>query len=506
MPMPTFKLSLKEKGIILVAIPLAIQFISAALLYWFLRTAESEAEIIEHSRKVTSEALISAKYVYDAEFVLYQYIEFKLKDLPGPTDHFGKNYDKLVNTMLPHVKALKQLTVKPGEEREIVRQYVHCINNIVRTTNDLRNSLDHSIPLEQGAFALGTVMAYSHGYLGTMSDLIDDFLRIERKNFGRDEKVIVMRALAGYLLWAFLAFDAVVVWWLMTNFNKDTVNRLNVLMDNTNRLAHQHPLNPLLGGHDEIASLDKVFHEMADAMEQAKKREKELLEMKQQIMAMVSHDLRSPLTALQFTLELLKDRSYGELTEQGAERVKASSQSVDRLIRMINDLLDLEKLEAGKMDIQLKDVPMQVIVQRSIEAVEALAKARNITIAFPDTELEVLGDGDRLIQVIVNFLSNALKFSPDNSTVEVVCNHIENMVELRVNDNGPGIPEQHRQQVFERYRQLEGKMKTKGTGLGLAISKLIIEMHGGTIGVDAAPTGGASFWFRIPVAPQDLAE
>lgn len=497
---PIFNFSLRVKGIILVAIPLAIQIISAFLLYSFLRNAEHEGEAFEHSREVTSEALLIAKYVYDAEFILFQYIEHEMKELPGDTSDFGKEYDAQVRKMLPHVKRLKELTSTPGEQQEIVREYIHYVNNVIRTTAEMRKSLDNRVPLEQGAFALGTVMAYSGNHLGAMSAQIDKFLVSEAQKFANNEQVQRKRAQATYLIWAFLAFDFVVVIWLLLNFNSDTINRLKILMDNTHRMAHQQQLNPALQGADEIAALDKTFHDMADAMEAAKARERELLEMKKQIMAMVSHDLRSPLTSLQFTLELLKDLQYGQLTEQGAVRVESSNQSVQRLIRMINDLLDLEKLEAGKMDVELRDIPLHAVLVRSIEAVEALASAKDILIDFDESELEVSGDGDRLIQVVVNFLSNAIKFSPEKSQVKIKCSQIEQMVELRVIDNGPGIPEEQRQVVFERYRQLEGKQKSKGTGLGLAISKLIIEVHGGSIGVDAAPGGGSAFWFRIPAA------
>ncbi len=165
----------------------------------------------------------------------------------------------------------------------------------------------------------------------------------------------------------------------------------------------------------------------------------------------------------------------------------------------MNLQIDLEKLEAGKMEVDLRDLPLQVIITRSIEAVEQLFSSKSIRIKQQDTDLEVKGDGDRLIQVLVNLIFNAIKFSPENSELSISCSSQNEFVELRVCDQGPGIPEDKREQVFERFSQIENKSKT-GTGLGLAICRLIIEMHNGKIGVDQAESGGASFWIHLPRA------
>lgn len=169
---------------------------------------------------------------------------------------------------------------------------------------------------------------------------------------------------------------------------------------------------------------------------------------------------------------------------------------------MINDLLDVEKLEAGMMEMDLRDLPLQVIVDRAIAAVDELAKKKGVDIVTNESELEVKGDGDRLIQVLVNFLSNAIKFSPENSKITINTRLLGDFAELRVNDSGPGIPEEARLQVFERFRQIKGEKAKGGTGLGLAICKLIVEMHSGKIGVDAAEGGGASFWLTVPAVKE----
>jgi PAS domain S-box-containing protein len=224
---------------------------------------------------------------------------------------------------------------------------------------------------------------------------------------------------------------------------------------------------------------------------------------KQELLAMVSHDLRSPLTSVQGVMTLLGRGMYGQLTETGEKRVKVAEQSLVRLVHLVDDILDLERMEAGKLQFNLELVPLSSIIDRSIESVYDFAQQSQIRLDAVPTEISIQADEDRLTQVIVNLLSNAIKFSPRNSVITVEAKSESDYIEVRVNDSGPGIPIEHQEGIFQRFHQVDsGATSHKGTGLGLAICKAIIEGHEGTIGVRSEVGRGSSFWFRIPKNPQ----
>lgn len=230
----------------------------------------------------------------------------------------------------------------------------------------------------------------------------------------------------------------------------------------------------------------------------------EMEKLKREFVSMVSHDLRTPLTAVQGTLDLLDEDTYGELTANGHKRVKTASESVDRLISLINDLLDIEKMEAGKMRLEPKPTSLQKIVSSSIESVRTFAEQHEVELEMKlDEDLLVMADRDRIIQVVINLLSNAVKFSPAGSRVTVSCSNRDSQSALvQVIDRGRGIPQEHVDSLFQRFKQVKAAdgARKKGTGLGLAICKAIIESHGGKIGVTSEDGVGSTFFFLVPLA------
>jgi PAS domain S-box-containing protein len=221
--------------------------------------------------------------------------------------------------------------------------------------------------------------------------------------------------------------------------------------------------------------------------------------LKREFVAMVSHDLRTPLTSLLGSLTLLAGGAMGELPPEAQSTVATAESDVERLMRLINDLLDVARIEAGKMEMTFDTVALDSVISRSIDSVRPFADTSQIAILARPSNLRVIADGDRLVQVVVNLLSNAVKFSPPASNVEVSVQEMPGWVEVQVQDHGRGVPEEYRQAIFERFQQVssEDSRAKKGTGLGLPICKTIIEQHGGTIGVRSASDGGSVFWFRL---------
>ncbi len=248
--------------------------------------------------------------------------------------------------------------------------------------------------------------------------------------------------------------------------------------------------------HVKYNEQDKIYYCIASDITERKALER----MKQEFIAMVSHDLRSPLTAILATFDLLSGGVLGNLTDKGSNRIEMAKLSLKRLINLINDLLDLDKLESGTIEVDLKPVSADSLLVLAAESLRGMAEQNDINLETRKADILVVADEDRLMQVLTNFVSNAIKFSPPNGVVTLSCEQTNGMAEFRVNDNGRGIPPEMLGLVFERFKQVSAddhKVK-KGSGLGLAISKAIVEAHGGTIGVESTVGVGSSFWFRIP--------
>jgi PAS domain S-box-containing protein len=231
-------------------------------------------------------------------------------------------------------------------------------------------------------------------------------------------------------------------------------------------------------------------------------KRKELERLKKEFLSMVSHDLRTPLAAIVGVARLTTAGAFGEMPEKAKKQMEVVTRNADRLMNLINDLLDMEKLEAGQMQLDLGRVSAAELLERSRQALEAFAQQKNIEIVVEPADSEITADGERLIQVLVNLLSNAIKFSEPGQKVTLAARTSGDMIEFAVQDQGRGVPEEHVEQIFQRYKQVEavdGKRKS-GTGLGLPICKQIVEQHGGSIGVQSAPGAGSRFWFKIPLS------
>lgn len=223
---------------------------------------------------------------------------------------------------------------------------------------------------------------------------------------------------------------------------------------------------------------------------------------KAEFVAMVSHELRTPLTSVRAYLDMLAQGVYGNVSDDAKRKAEGANRNVARLISLVNDILDFEKIEAGKYNYNFKEVSLAQVLDESIEAVQALAFDMNIRIERDEVNSNVRADHDSAVQVVINLLSNAVKFSANGDTIAVGTKSDGKFVEVTITDNGPGIPEEMFETVFQRFGQA-GPAKSeriKGTGLGLAICKKIIEQHGGTIGVRSRVGSGSTFWFTLPIA------
>jgi signal transduction histidine kinase len=228
--------------------------------------------------------------------------------------------------------------------------------------------------------------------------------------------------------------------------------------------------------------------------------------LKNELVSVVSHELRTPLTSIRGSLGLLEGGVYGALPDPVRRLVTIGRSNTDRLIRLVNDLLDLEKLEAGRLELRDEPVDVSAVVATSVEGVRSFAADQGVRLEVAGAapgRFVVRGDADRLTQVVTNLLSNAIKFSPPQGAVVVALAPGGGAaVRLSVRDSGPGIAEHDLGRLFRRFHQLDGSDTRRygGTGLGLAISKDLVEQHGGRVGVESRPGDGACFWVELPCA------
>lgn len=230
---------------------------------------------------------------------------------------------------------------------------------------------------------------------------------------------------------------------------------------------------------------------------------KEVERMKNEFIATVSHELRTPLTAIHGSLGAIAGGIVGEIPPKPMTLVDIARRNSARLIRMINEFLDVEKMEAGKMEFQTSILDLTPLIEHAMEYNRAYADKYGVKLILdnPLAHVKVDADSDRIIQVLTNLLSNAAKFSPPESKVCVTVAHADGVVRVSVKDEGPGIPDEFRPRVFQKFAQADKTRKT-GTGLGLSISKAIIEKLGGHVGFESEPGAGATFWFELPEAEE----
>jgi two-component system, NtrC family, sensor kinase len=282
-----------------------------------------------------------------------------------------------------------------------------------------------------------------------------------------------------------------------------THDELGALADEFNRMAARL--------QESYASLEQKVEERTRELETAlgkldeKGRELEAASLhKSAFLANMSHELRTPLNAILGFSQVLRERLFGELNEKQEGYVEDILSSGNHLLSLINDVLDLSKVEAGEVELDVAPFSLRESLERGVVMVRERALKDGVQLSLaanPEIDI-VAGDERRIRQVIFNLLSNAVKFTPEGGVVDVRATQVNGEVTVSVADTGPGIAAEDRERIFEEFQQTEaGIEKREGTGLGLALSKRLVELHGGRIWVDGEPGNGSTFVFTLPARP-----
>jgi PAS domain S-box-containing protein len=239
-------------------------------------------------------------------------------------------------------------------------------------------------------------------------------------------------------------------------------------------------------------------------------RQRDAERLKDEFVSTVSHELRTPLTSIAGSLGLIAGGAVGALPEKAARLISIAQSNSQRLVRLINDVLDMEKLAAGSLPFHMTETSLNDVAARSMEMTRGYADQLGVELVLDAAEGDaaVRGDPDRLIQIVTNLLSNASKYSPRGEKVTIRVIDEPATVHLVVQDNGPGVPEAFRDRIFSRFAQADASdaRGKSGTGLGLYIAREIAERHGGRLWFESPPQGGAAFHLELPALPEVTAQ
>jgi PAS domain S-box-containing protein len=228
---------------------------------------------------------------------------------------------------------------------------------------------------------------------------------------------------------------------------------------------------------------------------------KQIERMKNDFVSVVSHELRTPLTSIHGSLGMLSTDLIPICSEDGKRLVKIATDSTERLVRLINDILDIERIESGKITMSKQSCDLTELITQALNLVQPLADKAQVKLLVENCSLQVLVDADRFIQILTNLLSNAIRFSQPGGTVRLTAIEQNSEILITVQDSGSGIPEDKLEIIFERFQQVDSSdsRNHEGTGLGLAICRSIVEMHGGKIWTESTVGVGSTFYFTLPV-------
>jgi len=476
---------------VLVSIPLLFELAFVGVLMHLYTAEQMESTRVEHAKKISDSITQMLKEIVAA----FKQCDNDAMLRPGFDTNGIRQQITLVDQQYI---ALRELCRGDARQTEVLNDCAQPVKNMEAVMLQIGDVYDHLGPEEVRRALSQNRKRLQHQVQMVGASQLLSMAQEQQDQVDRSPEVQAgYRRAVKIVLFLAILFNVVLTIVLAIFFSRGITRRIATLVDNSVRLAQGKPLHHVMKGTDEIAHLDQVFHDMADALAEAERS-------KQEMIGMVTHDLKTPLTTVSALLEMLEDGMFGTLNEQGLSNLKVVSRNVARMNGLIRDLLDIEKIKSGKLALFQEDVNVRDLLEEAAESVRSIAADRKIEIVVKADEVDVYADNQRMQQILINLLSNAIKFSADNSQIILAGKRDGEAVHLTVQDFGRGIPADKLTAVFERFEQTKVTDATQkgGTGLGLAICKALVELHGGQIGVVSEEGKGSTFFFTVPAAKE----
>lgn len=270
-------------------------------------------------------------------------------------------------------------------------------------------------------------------------------------------------------------------------------NMLSVEREGTER-HFQFTVNPVYGASDEMHGVILLLRDVTEL--------EEVNRMKSEFVATASHELKTPLTSIGMSIGLLQERLSDEMNERDRELIDAAVEDVERLRALVEDLLDLSKIESGRMEMETRAVPVPLLFEKAAQTLQAQAEKQGIELdtELPESIPDVEADPNKITWVLNNLISNALRYTETGGHVRLSAEQVGMSMHLSVTDDGAGIPYADQSKIFDKFVQVDSEHAVGGSGLGLAIAKEIVQAHGGRIWVDSTPGEGSTFTFTLPLS------
>lgn len=472
---------LQHKAIFLVLIPLFFDMGLVIALSKIVHSADEEANALLAAQKLTTYSERMTRCAFEVGVTSFQ-IQVKYEN-----NQHRRLLPKKAEQLRDAIENFRQLArLSPMKERYL--KLADRCTSVTEIFQSAQLSKDPTIPemisqykrveprINEIAAELDAVQKEEQNILNSTAESAERFRKLAN--------TIVILGIGTNILLATV---------LTRLFYRSTTKRLYQLMENTLRLESREPLLSPQAGTDEIAQLEKTFFSVGNHLQ-------ELERTKQEFIAMVSHDMRTPLNHQCGVLRLFSEGFFGEINEAGKGQLLKAERSLKRLIRMINELLDIERLDAGELKLNLCRTDITEIVEESVSQLESMAQDRQQKILNKSKSILSSLDQDRMVQVLINLISNSIKFNRAGGVVCIETEDFGREFSITISDNGRGIPKEDLQNIFDRFRQSEPSSSEakEGYGLGLAICKALIEAHGGTISVESELGAGTAFTIMLP--------
>jgi len=493
-----------QKLLLLISIPLLFQLGFVGLVVKLQRDSEEAQRLSLHSEDVTSKAYTVLDRLLDADS------DLRTGTITGFPDFFDSLNDTLQE--IPNtVEELRTLVQDSPTQRAAVGQVA---DKITKKT-ELMGKIAHAVRAKTSdPNLIRTILMKNHLVTTTIQrDMVAFVEQSLKVTAARQEELARSRQHFHWLLGLGTAAVIVLSLAIFAGFTREITIRLSILTANIRRLARGEPLAAPMAGQDEFSRLDHAFHDMADALAHSSQLERQAKEAaeaanhaKSEFLANMSHELRTPLNAIIGFSEILKDESFGPLNDKQKEYLTDVLESGKHLLSLINDILDLSKVEAGRMELQPSQLDLKSLLTNSLLMIRERAMKHQIRLEMDGEETIGLIEADerKIKQVVFNLLSNAAKFTPDGGKIGIQARRQGGgEVQITVWDTGIGIEEHNRHKMFKEFSQIDSTYSRKytGTGLGLSLAKTFVELHGGRIWFESeGKDRGTRFHFTLPAS------